>query len=403
MPSYLRDHGLAPSVATTALALIGLFNVFGTYVAGSLGGRLLEAGAAVGRSTCCARWSSPSSSCAPLTPWSVYLFAATMGFLWLSTVPPTNGVVAHIFGVRFLSMLGGFVFLSHQIGSFLGVWLGGRLYDTTGSYDIVWWIAVALGIVAALINLPIREQPVVRPAARMKRRIAVGLAWLAVAAALARGVRRLSAAGAGGRPREPALELLLVRRPRGPRTVALGPRAGRISCPAAARVLDVAAGRGRHVRWFAGRGHPVTAVDRDAAALAALPASIARSSSPTSKAALGRCRAGPSTRWSSRTTSGGRCFADLVAAARRRRRAALRDLRRRQRDGRQAVEPGLPAAPGRTSGRSRRVCASSPTKTASSTTRRASCSALPPCAKPATAAGRARHRLLGPGRHAPGR
>ncbi|MEO8080690.1 MAG: MFS transporter, partial [Caldimonas sp.] len=163
MPSYLRDHGLAPSVATTALALIGLFNVFGTYVAGSLGGRLskpaLLSGIYLLRALVIAAF-----VLAPLTPWSVYLFAATMGFLWLSTVPLTNGVVASIFGVRFLSMLGGFVFFSHQIGSFLGAWLGGRLYDTTGSYDIVWWIAVALGIVAALINLPIREQPVVRPA-----------------------------------------------------------------------------------------------------------------------------------------------------------------------------------------------------------------------------------------------
>ena len=82
--------------------------------------------------------------------------------LWLSTVPPTNAVVAQIFGVRYLSMLGGFVFFSHQVGSFLGVWLGGKLYDATGSYDLVWWIAVALGVFAALINLPVREAPIRR-------------------------------------------------------------------------------------------------------------------------------------------------------------------------------------------------------------------------------------------------
>ena len=156
MPSYLKDHGLTPDVATTALALIGLFNVFGTYIAGSLGARLpkryLLSANYILRSIFIVTFLA-----VPLTPWSVYIFAAAMGLLWLSTVPLTNGLVAHIFGVQYLSMLGGFVFLSHQVGSFLGVWLGGRLYDTTGSYDVVWWIAVALGIFAALINLPIRE------------------------------------------------------------------------------------------------------------------------------------------------------------------------------------------------------------------------------------------------------
>ena len=100
----------------------------------------------------------------PLSPWSVYVFAAVMGLLWLSTVPPTNAIVAQIFGVQYMSMLGGFVFLSHQVGSFMGVWLGGKLYDTTGSYDVVWWIAVALGVFAALINLPVRETAIVRAA-----------------------------------------------------------------------------------------------------------------------------------------------------------------------------------------------------------------------------------------------
>jgi predicted MFS family arabinose efflux permease len=95
---------------------------------------------------------------------SVYIFAAVMGVLWLSTVPPTNATIAQIFGVAHLSMLGGFVFFSHQIGSFLGVWLGGVLYDKTGSYDIVWYISIALGILAAIVNLPVREAPISRGA-----------------------------------------------------------------------------------------------------------------------------------------------------------------------------------------------------------------------------------------------
>ncbi|MET0517231.1 MAG: MFS transporter, partial [Burkholderiaceae bacterium] len=86
------------------------------------------------------------------------------GFLWLSTVPPTNAVLAQIFGVRHMSMLGGFVFLAHQVGSFLGVWLGGKLYDASGSYDVVWWISVALGVLAALVNLPVRETAIERRA-----------------------------------------------------------------------------------------------------------------------------------------------------------------------------------------------------------------------------------------------
>jgi predicted MFS family arabinose efflux permease len=161
LPSYLKDQGLTPDVATTALALIGLFNVFGTYAAGALGQRLAKryilatiyALRAVAIST---------FVLAPLTPWSVYIFASVMGLLWLSTVPPTNAIVAQIFGVRYMGMLGGFVFLSHQIGSFLGVWLGGLLFDATGSYMIVWWIAVALSAMAVAANLPVRESPIVR-------------------------------------------------------------------------------------------------------------------------------------------------------------------------------------------------------------------------------------------------
>ena len=99
---------------------------------------------------------------APLSPMSVYLFASVMGLLWLSTVPPTNATVAQIFGVAHLSMLSGFVFFSHQIGSFMGAWLGGLLYDKTGSYDIVWYISIALGVFAGLINLPVKEAAIAR-------------------------------------------------------------------------------------------------------------------------------------------------------------------------------------------------------------------------------------------------
>ncbi len=163
MPSYLKDNGLTPNVATTALALIGLFNVIGTYAAGSLGQRFpkryLLSGIYILRSVAILVFLS-----VPLTPWSVYVFSAVMGVLWLSTVPPTNAVVAQIFGVQYMSMLAGFVFLSHQVGSFLGVWLGGKLYDATGSYNIVWWISVALGVFAAIVNLPVRETAIVRPA-----------------------------------------------------------------------------------------------------------------------------------------------------------------------------------------------------------------------------------------------
>ena len=163
MPSYLKDHGLPPEVATGALALIGLFNVFGTYAAGSLGQRMPK------RYILSAIYALRSVVIllflwAPLTPLSVYLFAATMGLLWLSTVPPTNAIVAQIFGVQYMSMLGGFVFLSHQLGSFMGAWLGGRLYGVYGNYDVVWGLAVALGVVAALINLPVREAAIARPA-----------------------------------------------------------------------------------------------------------------------------------------------------------------------------------------------------------------------------------------------
>jgi MFS family permease len=166
MPSYLKDNGLSPQVASYALALIGLFNVIGTYAAGSLGQHLpkrhILAFIYLARAVAISVF-----LLVPLSPMSVYVFAAVMGVLWLSTVPPTNAMVAQIFGVAHMSMLGGFVFFSHQIGSFLGVWLGGYLYDQTGSYNIVWYIAIALGVFAALINLPVREAPIERGPQRM--------------------------------------------------------------------------------------------------------------------------------------------------------------------------------------------------------------------------------------------
>ena len=161
MPSYLKDNGLSPQVASYALALIGLFNVIGTYAAGTLGQRMpkrhILAFIYLTRAVAISIF-----LIVPLSPMSVYVFSAVMGVLWLSTVPPTNAMVAQIFGVAHMSMLGGFVFFSHQIGSFMGVWLGGYLYDRTGSYNIVWYIAIALGVFAALINLPVRESPIER-------------------------------------------------------------------------------------------------------------------------------------------------------------------------------------------------------------------------------------------------
>ena len=150
-------------MASYALALIGLFNVFGTYAAGVLGQRMAK------RHILAFIYFTRAVVISifllvPLSPISVYIFSAVMGTLWLSTVPPTNALVAQIFGVQHLSMLGGFVFFSHQMGSFMGVWLGGYLYDRTGSYDIVWYLAIALGVLAGLINLPIKETAIQRPA-----------------------------------------------------------------------------------------------------------------------------------------------------------------------------------------------------------------------------------------------
>jgi predicted MFS family arabinose efflux permease len=145
-----------------ALALIGLFNIFGTFGAGVLGGhyakKKLLALLYIGRAIVIAIFLA-----LPVTPLSASIFAAAMGLLWLSTVPLTNGIIAQLFGVQYLSMLSGFVFFSHQIGSFLGVWLGGWVFDRTGSYDAIWIASIGFGLLAALVNLPIIEKPL-RPA-----------------------------------------------------------------------------------------------------------------------------------------------------------------------------------------------------------------------------------------------
>ena len=168
LPSYVLDKGLTANVGMLALALIGLFNIFGTYGFGVLGGRKskknLLAGLYLARSVIIVVF-----LLIPLSPTSVAVFAAAMGLLWLGTVPLTNGLVAQIFGVRYLAMLSGFVFFSHQLGSFLGVWLGGLVFDKTSSYDIVWMICIALGVVAALINLPVDERPLARLSAQPAR------------------------------------------------------------------------------------------------------------------------------------------------------------------------------------------------------------------------------------------
>ena len=164
LPAFLGDRGFGAGHGAAAIALIGLFNVVGAYAAGVVGGRASK------KNLLC--WIYFARSVVilafvvlPMTPLSVYLFAAAMGLLWLSTVPPTSGLVAVMFGVRNMAMLFGIVFFSHQVGAFVGVWLGGWLFDRTGSYDVVWWLAIALGLFAALIHWPIRETAAPAPRA----------------------------------------------------------------------------------------------------------------------------------------------------------------------------------------------------------------------------------------------
>jgi MFS family permease len=163
LPAYLVDRGLSVDAGAWTIGVIGLFNIVGSITAGWLGDRmpkryllsviyLLRSLAVVVFITL------------PVTSVSAVVFGASMGLLWLSTVPPTSGLVALMFGTRWMATLFGFAFFSHQVGGFLGVWLGGLLFERTGSYDVIWWLSVALGIVSAIINLPIVEKPVARAA-----------------------------------------------------------------------------------------------------------------------------------------------------------------------------------------------------------------------------------------------
>ena len=161
LPPYIADLGLDPSWGAWALALIGLCNIAGSLASGYIGGRypkpVFLALIYVARAIAIAAFIT-----LPPSPVTLLAFSAVIGLLWLSTVPPTSALVAVMFGPRYMATLFGFVFLSHQIGSFLGVWLGGRLYDQTGSYDAIWWISIVLGICAALLHWPIKEKPVQR-------------------------------------------------------------------------------------------------------------------------------------------------------------------------------------------------------------------------------------------------
>jgi predicted MFS family arabinose efflux permease len=161
LPKYLTEAGLSPWVGATALSLIGLFNIIGTMVWAALGGRLrmkyLLSSIYLLRSAVLVVF-----VLVPITPLSTYIFSGAIGLLWLATVPLTSGLVAQIFGLRYMATLTGIVFFSHQLGSFFGVWLGGKLFVDTGSYDTVWWLAVALGLVAALLHYPIDDKPVAR-------------------------------------------------------------------------------------------------------------------------------------------------------------------------------------------------------------------------------------------------
>ena len=164
LPAYLVDRGLPAEVGGWSLAMIGLFNIVGSIMAGYLGNRMpkryILAAIYFGRSIAIMIFIMlPPSAVTTL------VFSAVIGFLWLSTVPPTSGLVALMFGTKWLTMLFGFAFFSHQVGGFLGVWLGGVLFEQTGSYDVIWWGSIILGVASAVINLPIVEKPVARPAA----------------------------------------------------------------------------------------------------------------------------------------------------------------------------------------------------------------------------------------------
>jgi MFS family permease len=164
LPPYLIDRGLTVADGGLTLAAIGLFNIIGSLLAGWLSDKMPK------RYILSAIYFTRSVAILafitlPASLPSAIAFGAIMGLLWLSTVPPTNGLIAVMFGTRWLTMLAGLAFFSHQVGGFLGVWLGGLLYERTGSYDVVWWGAIGLGVISALVNLPIVEKPVARMAA----------------------------------------------------------------------------------------------------------------------------------------------------------------------------------------------------------------------------------------------
>jgi predicted MFS family arabinose efflux permease len=163
MPAYLVDRGLSAQVGGWTLATIGLFNIIGSIGSGWLGDRMpkryLLSLIYFGRAAAIFGF-----IIFPVTWVTCIAFGASMGLLWLSTVPPTNGIIALMFGTRWLATLAGFAFFSHQVGGFLGVWLGGIVFERTGSYGPVWWLAILFGLLSAIINLPIVEKPVPRAA-----------------------------------------------------------------------------------------------------------------------------------------------------------------------------------------------------------------------------------------------
>ncbi|MCT4657339.1 MAG: MFS transporter [Cohaesibacter sp.] len=161
LPPFINDMGIEAKWGGWAIAMIGLFNVLGAFVAGILGGKMslryMLSFIYFARAVVITIF-----LLVPVSVPSILIFSGAMGLLWLSTVPPTQGLVTKMFGTRYVATLFGFVFLSHQIGAFLGVWLGGVLYDQMGNYDVIWWISIALGVFAALVHWPIREEPVER-------------------------------------------------------------------------------------------------------------------------------------------------------------------------------------------------------------------------------------------------
>ncbi len=157
LPPYLAEHGISKEFAGLAMGAIGLFNVAGSYLSGVIGGKR-EKRVPLSLIYLLRSIAVTAFILLPITPVTTVIFTASLGFLWLSTVPLTMGLITVMFGTRYMATLYGFVFLSHQIGSFFGVWLGGKLYDVFGSYDPVWWMGVGLGLFAAIVHLPIREK-----------------------------------------------------------------------------------------------------------------------------------------------------------------------------------------------------------------------------------------------------